>query len=223
MRRFAVAVAATLFAVPFVFAQDPVKVSPGNFKVEVDNPQVRVLRATLGPHEKVPMHQHEESVLVLLTDVHEKFTAPDGSVQEARRKKGETAHRMPVTHTEENLSDQPLEAVIIEFKPGAGPFHTPLSPEFDPVKIDSEYHTVDFENERVRVLRTVLMPGIQSPMHEHPSYVVVYLTALHTKMTYPNPDNVRVAGEVGFRVGPFKHSTVNVGTERAEEIQVELK
>ena len=52
----------------------------------------------------------------------------------------------------------------------------------DPVKLDPKYHTVDFENERVRVLRTVLEPHIKSPLHEHPSYVVVYITELHTTM-----------------------------------------
>ena len=224
MKRLAVATAAALLAVPGLFAQDPVQVSVANHKVEIENAQVRVLRAKLGPGEKVPMHQHPESVMIFLTDVHQKITTSDGTVQEFRRTRGATSHQMEVRHAEESLSDLPLEVIIIELKPGARPAQTSsLSPEFDPVKIDPKYHSVDFENERVRVLRTVLDPNIQSPLHEHPSYVVVYLTDLHTKMTYPNPDNVRQAGDVAFRSGPFKHSTVNVGARRAEEIQVELK
>ena len=152
MKRAAVAIAAALFAVPCLFAQAPVQVSLENHKVEIENAQVRVLRAKLGPREKVPMHRHPESVLVFLTDVHEKITTSDGTVQEFRRTKGATSYLMEVTHTEENLSDRPLEVIIIELKPGAGPAQTSsLSPDFDPVKINDQQ-----KSNRERYARRIL-------------------------------------------------------------------
>ena len=122
------------------------------------------------------------------------------------------------------MGDQPLEEVIIEFKPGAPalPSH-PI--QLDPVKLDPEHHKVDFENERIRVLRTILDPHIKSPLHEHPPYVVVYLTDLHTTMALGDGslvDNVRRKGAIAWR-DFMTHSTENIGTQRAMEIQVELK
>ena len=81
------------------------------------------------------------------------------------------------------------------------------------------------ENDRVRAIKTVLEPHIKSPAHEHPSYVVVYLTELHTTMTMADGrvlDNPRKPGEIGFR-DRLKHVTENIGDKTAVEIQVELK
>ena len=77
----------------------------------------------------------------------------------------------------------------------------------------------------MRAIRTVLEPGIKSPPHEHPHYVVVYLTELHTTMKLGDGrevDNPRRKGEIGWR-DYMKHETLNIGKETAAEIQVELK
>ena len=61
--------------------------------------------------------------------------------------------------------------------------------------------------------------------HEHPSYVVVYLTVLHTTQTLPDGrkvDNPRKPGEVAWR-DALAHVTENIGEKRDEEIQIELK
>jgi quercetin dioxygenase-like cupin family protein len=95
----------------------------------------------------------------------------------------------------------------------------------DPVKLDPEHHLVPLENDRVRVLRTILEPHLKSPMHEHPHYVVVYLTELHTTMTLGDGrtvDNPRRPGEIAWR-DALKHVTENIGDRTAMEIQVELK
>lgn len=194
-------------------------------KVEIDNPWVRVVRVKAGPHEKIPMHEHPASVLVCLTDIHERMTSPDGKSQEIRRKAGDVAYREAMKHAEENLSDQPLEAVVVELKPGAP--KAPAAPMTapDPVQVDPEHHLVPLENDRVRVLRTILEPHVKSPVHRHPSYVVVYLTDLHTTMKLADGrlvDNPRQPGEVAFR-DAYQHQTENIGDHTAVEIQIELK
>ena len=62
---------------------DAVKVDPKHYKVVIDNDQVRVLRATYGPHEKSVMHEHPASVAVFMSDGHSKFTLPDGTSQDS--------------------------------------------------------------------------------------------------------------------------------------------
>ena len=205
-----------------VAAQDPVLVAPADYRVEIDNQWVRVLRATEGPHARVPMHAHPARVVVYLTDVHQRVTGEDGKVQDVVRKAGDVVYADAVRHAEENASDRRLEVVVVELKPGA-PKSPPIA--LDPVKLDPKYHTVPFENDRVRVLRTVLEPHVRSPLHEHPHYVVVYLTELHTTMTLADGrtvDNPRRPGEVAWR-DALKHETVNIGDHTAVEIQIELK
>ena len=204
-------------------AQDPVQVSP-DYKVEIDNQFVRVLRVKRSPHAKASMHQHPASVVVYLSDYHQRITGPDGNAQEVTRKAGDVSYTEAVRHSEENLSDQPLEAVVIELKPRPPDF-VPAPITLDPVQLDPEHHLVPLENGRVRVLRTILEPHLKSPMHEHPHYVVVYLTELHTTMKLGNGkivDNPRRPGELAWR-DALKHETENIGDRTATEIQVELK
>jgi quercetin dioxygenase-like cupin family protein len=207
----------------YAAAQDPVPVS-SDYKAEIENNWVRVLRVKRRPHAKAPMHQHPASVLVFLTDYHQKVTSADGKVQEIARKAGDVSYIEAVKHSEENLSDQPLEVVVIELKPRPADFK-PAPIALDPVKLDPEHHLVPLENDRVRVLRTILEPHLKSPMHEHPHYVVVYLTELHTTMKLGDGrvvDNPRRPSEIAWR-DALKHQTENIGDRTAIEIQVELK
>ncbi len=107
---------AVFLLVPPVFAQDAVKADPKHYKVEFENAQVRVLRVTYGPHEKSAMHEHPPSVVVWLTDEHGKFTLPDGKTQESHQKAGDVALAPAEKHQPENLSDKPLELVLVELK-----------------------------------------------------------------------------------------------------------
>jgi uncharacterized RmlC-like cupin family protein len=204
-------------------AQDPVQVS-SDYKVEIENAWVRVLRVQRGPHAIAAMHEHPASVVVYLTDYHQKITGADGKVQEIRHKAGDVSYTDAVKHSEENLSDQSLEGVVIELK-SRPPDFKPAPIVLDPVQLDPEHHLVPLENDRVRVLRTILEPHLKSPMHEHPHYVVVYLTELHTTMRLADGiviDNPRRPGEIGWREA-LKHETENIGDRTAMEIQVELK
>ena len=97
-------------------AQDPVKVDPKHYKVEFENAQVRVLRITLGPHDKSVMHGHPNCVAVFLTDQHSKFTFPDGKSEEITAKAGQSLYLKAFKHLPENLSDQPSELVLTELK-----------------------------------------------------------------------------------------------------------
>jgi quercetin dioxygenase-like cupin family protein len=188
-------------------------------KVEIENDWVRVLRVRQVPHEKSPQQQHPASIAVYLSDIHQRVNG-----MEVTHKAGDVAWFEGATHSEENLSDQPLEYVLVELKPGA-PKAKGWPVALDPVKLDPAHHLVPIENARVRVLRTILEPHLKGPTHEHPSYVVVYLTELHTTMTLADGkqvDNPRRPGEVAWR-DPYRHTTENVGDRTAVEIQIELK
>ena len=187
---------------------------------ELENRWVRVLRIKEAPHAKAVVEQHPPSVVAYLTDVHQRMTGE--KAREVSHKAGEVAYFEAGKRGDENLSDQANEMVVVELKPER--IHA-VPVKIDPVKIDPKYHTVPLENDRVRVLRTVLEPHIKSPMHEHPAYVVVYLTELHTTMKLADGrlvDNPRRPGEVAWR-DALKHETENIGQHTAVELQIELK
>jgi quercetin dioxygenase-like cupin family protein len=178
-------------------------------KVEIDNTWVRVLRVKLAPHAKLPAEARLPSVTVFLADA-------------GRQKADDVSYSEAARSSDENATDHELEKIVVELKPNA-PKSPPLS--LDPVKLDPEHHLVPLENARVRVLRTILEPHLKSPLHEHPHYVVVYLTELHTTMALADGklvDNVRRPGEVAWR-DYMKHQTENIGDKQAVEIQIELK
>ena len=186
---------------------------------EIDNAWVRVLRVKQAPREKSPAQQHPDAVSVYLTDTRQRVNGTESS-----HKARDVAWLKAGNYAEENLSDQPLEYVLMELKPGA-PKAKGWPVALDPVKLDPAHHLVPIENDRVRVLRTILEPHLKGPTHEHPSYVVVYLTVLHTTMTMADGkqvDNPRRPGEVAWR-DAYRHTTENVGDQTAEEIQIELK
>jgi quercetin dioxygenase-like cupin family protein len=95
---------------------DPIKVDPKHYKVEAENERVRVLRVTYGAREKSVMHGHPATIAVFLTDNHGRFTFPDGRTEERSWKAGQTMVMAPETHLPENLSDNPLELVLVELK-----------------------------------------------------------------------------------------------------------
>jgi uncharacterized RmlC-like cupin family protein len=101
---------------PQLTVQDPVKVDPTHYKVEIENEQVRVLRINYGAHEKSVMHSHPDSVSIFQNDTHCRFTFPDGKTEEHRFHPGETVYMPAGSHLPENLSDQPLNVILVELK-----------------------------------------------------------------------------------------------------------
>jgi quercetin dioxygenase-like cupin family protein len=105
-----------VFAAKTAMAQDPVKVDPKHYKVELENDQVRVLRITYGPHEKSVMHDHPAAVAVYITDIDVKFNFPGGKTEEIHGKAGGTSWTAAGKHLPENLSDKPFEGILVELK-----------------------------------------------------------------------------------------------------------
>jgi quercetin dioxygenase-like cupin family protein len=96
---------------------DPLKVDPAHYKLEFENPQVRVLRVKIPPHGVAPMHAHAtDRVTVFLTDQNFRTKDSTGTVATVAHKAGDVAWGTPIEHTEQNLSDEPFEAVTVEIK-----------------------------------------------------------------------------------------------------------
>jgi quercetin dioxygenase-like cupin family protein len=96
---------------------DPVTLDPRHYKVEFENDQVRVLRVRIGPHESTPVHEHVlNRVVTYVTDQNFRITGADGKQDTQLHQAGDIVWGEGAKHKEENLSDKPFEAVIVELK-----------------------------------------------------------------------------------------------------------
>ena len=96
----------------------------------------------------------------------------------------------------------------------------------DAVTADPTHYKVEFENDKVRVIRITYGPGEKSVMHEHlRAGVTVSLTDSHTMMTLPDGTSTEDTGEAGVVAWaePSMHMPANVGDEPFELIYVEIK
>ena len=204
---------------------DPVVVDSDHYKVEFENDRVRVLRITYGPGEKSVMHFHPDNVGVFLTDMKGRFTLPDGRPEEAEAKTGEAVWADGGQHLPENLTDEPLELVLVELKEPLAEAGETSSTVPDATEADPDHYKVVFENDQVRVLRITYGPHEKSVMHEHPAGVWVLLTDEHMKFTLPDGETEEEHGKVGDTgwAGAGKHLPENLSDQAFEVILVELK
>jgi len=95
----------------------------------------------------------------------------------------------------------------------------------DAVKVDPKHYKVEFENDKVRVLRVNYGPHEKSVMHSHPENVAIFLTDGHAQFTMPDGKVVDApikAGTTQWDAGG-KHNPENLGDTPFELIVVELK
>jgi uncharacterized RmlC-like cupin family protein len=98
-------------------ALDTPQLWPKFFRIPIDNRQVRVLVARIPAKQKFTLHQHAlNRVLVNLTDQHFRVIDESGEAVEINAKAGDVHWAKPNKHSEENLSDQPFEGVVVELK-----------------------------------------------------------------------------------------------------------
>ncbi len=116
MRALWMALALVPLAAGPALAQDPVVVDSAHYKVEFENEHVRVLRITYGPNESSVMHYHPAGVAVFLVDQKVQFTLPDGETVEVENRAGEAIWVEAGKHLPRNMTDQPLELILVELK-----------------------------------------------------------------------------------------------------------
>ena len=77
---------------------------------------------------------------------------------------------------------------------------SPATPKLtapDPVQIDAKHYTVEFENDKVRVLRIKFGPNEKSEMHSHPPLVGVFLTPHYSRHVLPDGSVKELRGNIG--------------------------
>lgn len=82
------------------------------------------------------------------------------------------------------------------------------------------------ENDEVRVFEAIRPPGTKVPMHEHPPFVVIFMSSYKAKQILPNGKEVvkdYTAGKASHRPKGLKHGIEILGTVDQHVLMVELK
>ena len=104
-----------------------------------------------------------------------------------------------------------------------------VSPEVlarrDPLKVDANHYRLDFENERVRVIRLTLKADEAVPMHDDVDAMAVCIQECHLRFTEPAgriQDVHMETGETRWLWGDT-HSAKNLNTQPMEMVFIEMK
>lgn len=225
MRKFLIA------AVLPLFAQDPFQVAPKAYRLELENPYVRVVRVHFEPHEKIALHWHPQLPTVYLylqnagpvrfshrgSDVSENFNLERPPVQAGGIR---LARAVREVHEVENLSDQPSDYVRVELKTEIkdyNNFHGKKPPE--PAKSGSK---VRFENGQIRVVQIDCEPHkvCEQPAHAEPA-VLVTMTPAHIE--YQSQKLDLLAGQARFEQTDASAKLKNEGDQPIQLMRVDFK
>lgn len=95
----------------------------------------------------------------------------------------------------------------------------------DPVKVDSNHYTMEFENDDMRVIRIRYAPGEKSVMHGHPKSVALFLTECKGRFNYPDGKREDIDVKAGHTMftEATEHLAENAGGQPFELVEIELK
>ena len=91
-----------------------IELDPASHIIEIEKPNVRVVRIKSPAGSQTPMHSHNAGVTVALTDMKVEHTSLNGEVTEITRSAGDVSWREEIAHSGKNISDQPLEVILFE-------------------------------------------------------------------------------------------------------------
>ncbi len=203
---------------------DPVMADGEHYVLEFENDYVRVLRENLAGGDGGAMHSHRDRVSVYLNDAIVTITPRGGDPVDGTLVAGSTSWGEATTHQGFPRSD--IENLSIELWDLTGE-EIPL-PELDAVEVDPEHHIVDFENDRVRVVRMIYPPGSKTPLHAHRIGFGVFLSDAHGQNipAEGEGDVVKIEAEARstfWTTGQPAHVTENLGDEDLVVVLVEIK
>jgi quercetin dioxygenase-like cupin family protein len=207
-------------------------------KIEFENDQIKVIRGFLAPHQKTAVHSHPYRFGVTLTK-NDLLITSDGKTVPSKKNAQEIFWSEPVTHQVENVANDRLQNIEIEFKKDKGPgvevkkdWSNPAAKGTadDPVPVEQEpHHRVIFENQYVRVLDVVVKPGETTLFHKHSlDNIPVILTGADNRTQFagkdwsPTPAKSESVGFIPGAAKPYVHRINNQGTTVFHVIDIQI-
>jgi hypothetical protein len=187
--------------------------APATITPRLDAAQARVIVATLQPRTpSIAANGHATDRVLIYLDSGTMTLSEEGRPTTIEFHRGDVRWRPSSgRYVAENISDHPIRILEIDLK--APPAGTPSTSTVDPTAVDARHYKVEFENDRVRVLRVHYDAHDKGERHEHIlNRVVLYLN----DQPGAKADDVRLSG-------PAIHTEENASDRPADRIAVELK
>ena len=202
-------------------AQDPVKVDSGHYKVVLENASVRVLRVNYPAGDKSTMHQHPDTIVIPLAAAKVRFTAPDGTTQDADMASESAMYTPAATHNPANIGTEPIDAILVEFKSASpGTAAIPTSRPNMTIKVLTE-------SPRAVAYRTTADPTFQEPAGSKHDYdhVVIALGAAQMSLSIDGKpaQTTWARGDAQFIGRGVPHESKNTSGKPIDFIIVAIK
>lgn len=95
----------------------------------------------------------------------------------------------------------------------------------DPLVVAPQIYTLVLENEKVRVLRSIVKVGARAELHHHPNRIVYAVNDAQLKLKSPGgewEEKKFKAGDI-FWAPATDHEAENIGTTDSHNIVIEMK
>ncbi|MBK5291039.1 MAG: hypothetical protein JJE04_04995 [Acidobacteriia bacterium] len=211
-----------LFTGALTWAQDPVKVAAGQYKLIAENEDVRLLEGNVPPGSKTVMHSHPALMAVILEPGITMWTMPDGKKQQSApgTKRGTVIAMPPQSHVSESIDKKPVKVILIEFKkPAPAAAKARKAPSLANCKVVAE-------SPHATAQLCTGGPGSITAKHTHTSTeVLVALTDLTADSTdgAGKVTKLEVKKDSAAIAAPQTHTAKNTGKAGYELIVVDLK
>ncbi len=202
---------------------DAVRVSPGKYKILLENDHVRVIEYAIDPGEQDEWHTHPPKVSYVLSGGKLRITVADSSAFDVDETPASATWMNAVPlHTARNIGLTPVRIILVE--PRSGQFAKAAS-EDDPAVVNPTSIEVLLENESVRVMEATLPPGFRETIHAHPGYVMYILDGgtVRLHMADGRTRDSEFRGGNVFFSDPIRHWAENTGTTTIRVLLVELR
>jgi quercetin dioxygenase-like cupin family protein len=225
MRLFLIFAAAVTLGMPAVSVCqkiDPVTVSPGNYKVLLENQRMRVVEYTIKPGESDKPHNHPQKVSYVADGGTLRITLADTSFVSEEISGAVSYACAAPRHFATNTGSTPVR--IILFEPKKIDNDAPL-PGDDAFANNPSTLSVKLENSAVRVMEAIIPPAHKEKQHSHPPYAMYFLSGGTVRMHYADGTTRDVEfkrGQASFS-DKVTHWAENTGTSAIRVILVELR
>jgi quercetin dioxygenase-like cupin family protein len=207
----------------------------GRYTTEFENDVLRVLRIRYGPGERSVPHSHPAGCGVVLAGETFSFQLPSGDVVTGETVPQSVGCTDREVHDLVNVGMDDAEFIFFDLKdrmtfdnvrdPRRRGGVTSAEGIPDALAADPHHYAVEFENDKVRVLRAHYPVGDSSRMHSHPASCAVYLTGGRFRFTSPGGESLveeREQGQVNCRPAGV-HRPENIGPVGEDIIILEMK
>jgi hypothetical protein len=171
----------------------------------------------LKPGEKLPLHKGKPRAIYALSDYKIRWTEGDNT-SEKQWQKGDAHWHDAIEHSIENVGNADANYLVVSRKQSALPEPGEYDLAQDASAIDTQHSKIAFENDHVRIVKTIIAPQESQTMHHGINRLIYALTDYHIKYTSDQTetkDTQMMAGSAHWHSAD-KHAVENIGTTPAE-------